>query len=58
LLAKARPMEADHFVLPLTDYTELEGILRELREGGAVVEEIELIKPDLEEVFVQVMHRH
>ncbi|MDP1680984.1 MAG: ABC transporter ATP-binding protein [Burkholderiales bacterium] len=58
LQAKARPMEADRFVLPLTDYTELEGMLRELREGGAVVEEIELIKPDLEEVFVQVMHRH
>ncbi|OFZ97151.1 MAG: hypothetical protein A2Z44_01595 [Betaproteobacteria bacterium RBG_19FT_COMBO_58_11] len=58
LIAQARPMEEDRFVLPLTDYTELEGMLRELREGGAVVEEIELIKPDLEEVFVQVMHRH
>ncbi|MBI5750688.1 MAG: ABC transporter ATP-binding protein [Hydrogenophilales bacterium] len=58
LQAKARPMEADCFVLPLTDYTELEGMLRDLREGGAMVEEIELIKPDLEEVFVQVMHRH
>lgn len=58
LVARARPMEEGRFVLPLTDYTELEGMLRELREGGAVVEEIELIKPDLEEVFVQVMHRH
>jgi len=58
LIAQARPMEEDRFVLPLTDYSDLEGMLRELREGGAVVEEIELIKPDLEEVFVQVMHRH
>jgi len=58
LQAKARPMEGDCFVLPLTDYTELEGMLRELRESGAVIEEVELIKPDLEEVFVQVMHRH
>ena len=58
LVARARPMEGDCFVLPLTDYTELEGMLRELRESGAVIEEVELIKPDLEEVFVQVMHRH
>ena len=56
LQAKARPMEGDCFVLPLTDYAELEGMLRELREAGAVADEVELIKPDLEEVFVQVMH--
>ena len=57
LLAKARQVEG-RFVLPLADYAELEGILHDLRTAGAVIDEVELIKPDLEEVFVQVMHRH
>ena len=57
LQTKARLIEG-RFVLPLADYAELEGMLHDLRQGGAMIEEIELIKPDLEEVFVQVMHRH
>ena len=57
LQTKARLIEG-RFVLPLSDYAELEGMLHDLRQGGAVIEEIELIKPDLEEVFIQVMHRH
>ena len=57
LQTKARLVEG-RYVLPLSDYAELEGMLHDLRQGGAVIEEIELIKPDLEEVFIQVMHRH
>ena len=57
LQTKARLIEG-RYVLPLADYAELEGMLHDLRQGGAMIEEIELIKPDLEEVFVQVMHRH
>ena len=32
-------------------------MLRTLREAGAEVEDLELAKPDLEEVFVRIMGR-
>ena len=44
--------------LALRDYGELEGVLGQLRGAGATVLEMELLKPDLEEVFVQIMGRH
>ncbi len=47
-----------HYTVRLKDPTELEGVLRSLREGGAVVCDLELVKPDLEEIFVQVMRAH
>jgi len=46
------------YTLPLQDYAELERVLRSLRENGATVGEVELVKPDLEEIFVQVMRTH
>jgi ABC-2 type transport system ATP-binding protein len=36
---------------------EVEAVLRTLREAGAQVEDLELAKPDLEEVFVRIMRR-
>ena len=36
---------------------EIEGILRALRDSGCRIEDIEIGKPDLEEVFVRVMNR-
>ena len=36
---------------------EVETVLRTLREAGAEVEDLELAKPDLEEVFVRIMGR-
>jgi len=44
--------------LALRDYGELENIMAALREGGVQVQEMEVVKPDLEEVFVQIMARH
>ena len=54
---KASPAGA-HYTVPLQDYSELEAVLRTLREGGAVTGDLELVKPDLEEIFVQVMRTH
>ncbi len=56
--AQARISDSGGFILPLHDYTELEAMLQAIREAGGVIEEMELMKPDLEEVFVQVMHQH
>jgi ABC-2 type transport system ATP-binding protein len=43
--------------LALKSYVELEDLMRELRESGVRVQEMEVMQPDLEEVFVQIMHR-
>ncbi len=41
--------------LRLRSYNEVEGVLAQLREAGAQIEELELLQPDLEDVFVQIM---
>jgi ABC-2 type transport system ATP-binding protein len=43
--------------LALRDYAALEVLMRELRTAGVRVQEIEVMQPDLEEVFVQIMHK-
>jgi ABC-2 type transport system ATP-binding protein len=43
--------------LALKDYVEMEGLMRDLRASGARVQEMEVMQPDLEEVFVQIMRR-
>jgi ABC-2 type transport system ATP-binding protein len=35
--------------------SEVEGILARLREGGAVVDEMQLQQADLEDIFIQIM---
>jgi ABC-2 type transport system ATP-binding protein len=57
LRAKADETEG-YYSLPLADYAELESLLRVMREHGVVPADMELVKPDLEEVFVQVMRTH
>ena len=42
--------------LRLRSYTELEGVLAQVRGAGAQIEELELQQPDLEDVFVQIMN--
>jgi ABC-2 type transport system ATP-binding protein len=44
--------------LALSDYTEVERVIAELRAAGAVIQELEVMQPDLEEIFVQIMQRH
>ncbi|MBE0624189.1 MAG: ABC transporter ATP-binding protein, partial [Burkholderiales bacterium] len=41
--------------LRLRSYGEVEGVLAQVRESGAQIEELELLQPDLEDVFVQIM---
>jgi ABC-2 type transport system ATP-binding protein len=43
--------------LALRDYTEVERVIAELRSAGIAIQEMELLQPDLEEIFVQIMHR-
>ena len=46
------------YTLALTDYAELEKVMSRLREAGIAAQEIELLQPDLEEVFVKIMSKH
>jgi ABC-2 type transport system ATP-binding protein len=43
------------FALRVTDYGQVEGILGELRMGGCVIEDMQLLQADLEDVFLQIM---
>jgi ABC-2 type transport system ATP-binding protein len=49
--------EAGCFSLVLNDYGSLEGVLASLRGANVAVEELEVSKPDLEAVFLQIMGR-
>jgi ABC-2 type transport system ATP-binding protein len=42
-------------VLRLRDYGDVEPVLARLREAGCRIEELELVQPDLEDVFVELM---
>jgi ABC-2 type transport system ATP-binding protein len=44
-------------VLRLKDYAGLEPTLAALRAAGCSIEEMELVQPDLEDVFVEIMQR-
>ena len=46
------------YTLALPDYSELEKVMSRLREAGIAAQEIELLQPDLEEVFVKIMSTH
>jgi len=46
------------YTLALPDYAELEKVMSRLREAGIAAQEIELLQPDLEEVFVKIMSKH
>ncbi len=43
--------------LALADYVELESLMHELKRARVRVQEMEVMQPDLEEVFVQIMRR-
>jgi len=52
----AASQSADH-VLRLQSYAQLEEVLADLRATARVIEELELLQPDLEDVFLEIMHR-
>jgi ABC-2 type transport system ATP-binding protein len=56
LAEHARESQDAVHTLRLRSYAELEGVLAQLREAGAQIEELELLQPDLEDVFVQIMN--
>ncbi len=62
LPAALQPLQIDGppgaYHLRLEDYYSLEGILTVLREAGIAVLDVEIVKPDLEQIFVDVMRRH
>jgi len=43
--------------LALRDYAEVERVIAELRSAGVEIHELEVMQPDLEEIFVQIMHK-
>ena len=45
------------FRLALSDYVEVEQVMAALRAAGIKVLEMEVLQPDLEEVFVKIMNR-
>ena len=55
LAALARDSRDAVHTLRLRSYAQVESVLAEVRAAGARIEELELLQPDLEDVFVQVM---
>lgn len=48
-------ISGNKFTLRVTDYAEVEPILARLREGGVVIDDMQLQQADLEDVFLQIM---
>ena len=57
LAAQVRDSRDAVHTLRLRSYAEVESVLAQVRAAGAQIEELELLQPDLEDVFVQIMHR-
>jgi ABC-2 type transport system ATP-binding protein len=49
------PVIENQFLLRVTDYSEVEPILANLRMAGCVMEDLQLQQADLEDVFLQIM---
>ncbi len=58
LAAKVIGSDGRQYTLALEDYSEVEMVLAKLRESGLKIQEMEVMQPDLEEVFVKIMQRH
>jgi ABC-2 type transport system ATP-binding protein len=48
-------LSGSRYTLRVTEYSEVEPILRALREAGASIEDMQLKQADLEDVFIQIM---
>ena len=55
LVAERRDDGAIRLALP--EYAEVERVMAALRVAGVAVQEMEIMQPDLEEVFVQIMNK-
>ena len=45
------------YLLALGNYNEVERVIAEVRAAGVEIRELEVMQPDLEEIFVQIMHK-
>jgi ABC-2 type transport system ATP-binding protein len=52
-----RHQENQEYTLSLNAVNQVEYVLAELRNANTVVEDMQLIEPDLEDVFVDLMGR-
>ena len=50
--------ESGEYRLALKNYDEVENLMATLRTAGVKVHEMEVMQPDLEEVFVQIMNKN
>ena len=57
LRAMLRSEENDEYMLALSEVTQVEYVLAELRGANVVVEDMQLIEADLEDVFVELVGR-
>jgi ABC-2 type transport system ATP-binding protein len=57
LAARAAAEPGGGWRIPIADVAHVEEALRELRTAGAAVASLEVVEPDLEEVFVKIMRR-
>ena len=57
MLANRTKQDGAWHCFEIHDYTEVETRLAQLRNGGAHITNLEVTEPDLEEVFVKLMHR-
>lgn len=55
LLPRLKGREGASYLLDLPDFSELEGILANLRQAGVGVKDLAVREPDLEKVFIKVM---
>jgi ABC-2 type transport system ATP-binding protein len=55
LVALEHGAVAGAHVLRLRDYNDIEPVLARLREAGCRIDELEIMQPDLEDVFVELM---
>ena len=58
LQARVTRESEGYFTLRLDSYEDLESVMHALRASGTRVQDMELLQPDLEEVFVKLMHEH
>ncbi len=50
--------EEGRYRLALPAYADVERVVAELRNAGLAIQEMEVMQPDLEEIFIQIMSRH
>jgi len=58
VIARVAAHDGRRFTLELAGYADLEPQLARLREAGVEIVDLELDRPDLEEVFLRVMEKH